>query len=191
MHHASAGGHIDACGLWCHWRPCWHPWPWSMLQPEAIWLSVVCILTGGHVDVCGLWYHQRPWRYPKSLFLPEAILKPVGHITTRGHVMSIVHVVVQAFLMLMVCTPVGDRVVHTAIKVYVNVFGLCCCLNPWWCLWPLSMHHLKDFWMSTVCAPSCTRSCWWPVTSWHYLDVYAVLKCSVEVCHLHCHWRLC
>lgn len=50
-------------------------------------------------------------------------------------------------------TPEGDHVVLTAIKVYVDVLSLCCCLNSCWCLWLLFMLHLKAFWMSTVCAP--------------------------------------
>lgn len=102
---AMVRGHIDVHGQCCHARSHVYsfqgPWwcSWSMLQPESMWMSILCVPTGGHghdfrghvitwghVDVHSPCRHHGSHSRIWSVLLPEAVLLSMVHATTEGGV---------------------------------------------------------------------------------------------------------
>ena len=72
------------------WPPQTRWCPWSMLWPEATWMSIVCAPPGGHADVRGPCYHWRPW----LLFSVCAAAR--GHVSFLYPKMSLVSLLVPS-----------------------------------------------------------------------------------------------
>lgn len=59
---AAKEGRVDACGQYCHWRPCWSVW--HLLTLEAMWMSVLHAVTRNS-SCC----YQKPYVSPWSMHL--------------------------------------------------------------------------------------------------------------------------
>lgn len=79
----AAQSHVDICGVYFYWKPCWFKWPTP--PPEAILISLACAHTEGY-DVVGGSCHRGLGWCPWSLLPSETILRYKAHADTREHV---------------------------------------------------------------------------------------------------------
>lgn len=94
--------------------------------------------TEAYAGVCGVCCHLNPRWYPR-LLQPGTLLMSVVHVTTESHA-DVYHVKSSWCLRSLLLQ--GPYCCPSPMMLWrhIDVFGLCCCWELWWCTWLILQH---------------------------------------------------